>query len=77
MQVKVLFFGSLTDITGCSSLDIADILDTEQLQQQLAAQYPALAKAKYGLAVNKRMITGNTQLQQQDTVALMPPFSGG
>lgn len=77
MQVQVLFFGSLTDITGCASLELAGAKDTAALQQLLIARYPALAAKKYSLAVNKVMITGNTALHQNDTVALMSPFSGG
>lgn len=77
MQVEVLFFGSLTDATEVSAITLADIADTGQLQQELVKRYPALAKAKYILAVNKKMISNITPLNDRDIVACMPPFSGG
>jgi molybdopterin converting factor small subunit len=77
MQVEVLFFGSLTDATEVSAITLADIGDTHQLQQELVKRYPALAKAKYILAVNKKMISNITPLSDRDIVACMPPFSGG
>jgi sulfur-carrier protein len=32
---------------------------------------------KYSIAVNKQVIQNNTTLNPDDTVALLPPFSGG
>ncbi len=77
MQIEVLFFGSLKDITGEASLLLADAKDTDTVQEQLQKRYPALAAAKYFTALNKEMITANKTLREGDTVALMPPFSGG
>lgn len=77
MQVQVLFFGSLTDVTQVSSITVNDAADTAALQQELVRIYPALAVAKYLLAVNKKMVKETMALQNKDVVALMPPFSGG
>ncbi|TAG14346.1 MAG: MoaD/ThiS family protein [Sphingobacteriia bacterium] len=75
--MKILFFGSLTDIIGVADLCLNGITDTDALQQFLKAQYPMLSSAKYFIAVNQKMISANTPLKTSDTVALMPPFSGG
>lgn len=77
MQVEVLFFGSLTDATQTDAVMIEGVTDTLQLQQALVKKFPALANAKYLLAVNKKMIKEVTELHHADTIACMPPFSGG
>ena len=77
MSIQVMLFGQLTDLTGTRSLKIAEVKDTEGLQQKLHALYPALAAASYRIAVDKKMINGNTALPKGTSVALLPPFSGG
>lgn len=77
MQVNVIIFGNLTDITGSTSIAINDMADTQQLVAALYQRYPALATAKYVIAVDKQVINTNTLLQHNSTVALLPPFSGG
>jgi molybdopterin synthase sulfur carrier subunit len=74
--MQVLVFGSLTDIVAPLPNDI--ICDnTEQLVGLLEAKYPAIKTTTYFIAVNGKMVRENTSLQPTDTVALMPPFSGG
>lgn len=77
MEVSVLFFGQLTDITGCSQIILPDVQDTEALEEILLERYPTLREASYVITANRKIvreraiITGNTE------VALLPPFSGG
>lgn len=75
--MEVLFFGSLQDITGVPKLSLSDIRDTDSLVSHLDTQFPALRQARYFIAVNRQMIDGNTMIALGDTIALMPPFSGG
>ena len=77
METQVLFFGSLVDATTVAVCKINGTTDTDSLQQLLHQQYPGLQSCKYLIAVNQKMIQQNTQLKNGDTVALMPPFSGG
>lgn len=77
MQVNIIIFGNLTDITGSSTITVHDMADTKQLLEELHHRYPALAVAKYVVAVDKQVINTNTLLQHNSTVALLPPFSGG
>lgn len=76
MPVNIIIFGQLTDITG-SSLSLDNITDTDNLVRQLNKLYPALADKKYVVAVDKQVVTTNTVLTNNNTVALLPPFSGG
>lgn len=77
MKITLFFFGSLTDFTTVDTVEILDMADTDSLRKSLINRYPALAQAKYFLAVNQEMQETNTILSDGDTVALMPPFSGG
>lgn len=76
MPVNIIIFGQLTDIAG-NSLSLEGIADTNQLINKLNELYPALANKKYLVAVDKKVISGNTVLTSNHTVALLPPFSGG
>ena len=77
MQVQIMFFGQLTDITGTPELILYDIPDTDTLQETLHQLYPALAHTKYAIAMNNKTIQGNSILSGDTTIALLPPFSGG
>jgi len=76
MAVNIIFFGQLADIAGTSVL-INGVADTDSLITALHNTYPALARAKYVIAVDKRVITSNTLVNEKTVVALLPPFSGG
>ena len=76
MTVNVIIFGRLTDIAG-SSLALENIADTNGLVKELHSLYPALADAKYVIAVDKKVANENTALTENSVVALLPPFSGG
>jgi len=76
MTVNIIIFGRLTDIAG-SSLALENIADTNSLVNELHILYPALADAKYVVAVDKKVANENTTLTENSIVALLPPFSGG
>ena len=77
MAIKVILFGQLVDLAGRSGFDIDEAADTRTLQQKIHASFPALAGVTYRIAVNKKVVTENTALPEEVTVALLPPFSGG
>ncbi|MGK9125002.1 MoaD/ThiS family protein [Olivibacter sp. SA151] len=77
MSISILFFGQLTDITGCSQLKMDHVEDTDQLNAVLTDQYPLLTQTKYVIAINKKIIRTKVALSQEVEVALLPPFSGG
>ncbi len=76
MAINTIIFGQLTDITG-NSLSLDNVTDTDTLVKELNKLYPALADKKYVIAVDKQVVTTNTVLTDNNTVALLPPFSGG
>jgi len=77
MEVNVILFGPLKDITGNKNLVIKDIASSDKLVQHLNKVYPQLIDKKYLIAVEKEIINSDTILQNNDTVALLPPYAGG
>jgi len=75
--MKVLFFGSLSDIAGKTEFDLNHIQSTDQLKEKLFDKHPELARHSFLIAINKKVYTGNCILKEEDVVALLPPFSGG
>ncbi len=74
--MDIIIFGQLTDITG-DNIELNNIADTNHLTEELNKTYPQLINAKYVIAVDKKVITENTILNNQSNIALLPPFSGG
>jgi molybdopterin synthase sulfur carrier subunit len=75
MSIKVIAFGQIAEITG-KEMSI-DAVDTNSLRLELNVQFPQLEGKKYGIAVNKKLVTNDVTLYEGDIVALMPPYSGG
>jgi molybdopterin synthase sulfur carrier subunit len=72
-----MIFGQLEDITGTAVVSIENVLDTNMMLSKLYAQYPLLKEKKFLIAVNQKIITEKTEIGDQSTIALLPPFSGG
>jgi molybdopterin synthase catalytic subunit len=81
MQVRVLFFGILKDLTGKSSDSIELAADSSaqdvlahygSLMPRLKSTLPSLA-----IAINQQYSAPETKLREGDEIALLPPVSGG
>ena len=70
-------FGQLAELTGKQSWKMQDITDITALKQNIETSFPAITNINYLVALDKKIVTGNTPLTDQATVALLPPFSGG
>lgn len=77
MEINILVFGQIAEMTGESSFAFSDVEDTDELILQLKDDYPQLQSLEFSIAVNKKIIRKNTALKNNDTVAILPPFSGG
>lgn len=88
MTIKVLFFASAREAAGnISATDLelpSSNADTAALRTKLAKNYPALSSMvldedNLTLALNEEYVTAGQvlPLKTGDTVALIPPISGG
>ena len=81
MQIRVLFFGILKDLTGreAESLTLSEhatladvVRHYEERNPRLQALVPSIA-----ISVNQEYATLETKLESGDEIALLPPVSGG
>ena len=77
MKIKILFFGQLTDITGCSSMQLNNPGTIGQLKEQLFLKFPTLKTASFTIALNSQLVLQDQIISENSTIAFMPPFSGG
>ena len=88
IRIKVLLFASARQAAGGISQTEVELLSSEantrQLRAKLAKQYPGLAtlamdETNITLALNEEYLQEGqvVDLKQGDTVALIPPISGG
>lgn len=74
-NIKIISFGRLKEIVG-SDLEL-EAENSDELLNQLNEKFPELKDLKLRIAVNQKIISENTDLKNNDVVALMPPYSGG
>lgn len=77
MGINILAFGQAIDIIGEANLEHFHANNTAELNRLLHKNFPLLQSIEYSIAVNKKIIQENTELHDGDTVAILPPFSGG
>ncbi|MCD9856672.1 MoaD/ThiS family protein [Epilithonimonas sp. JDS] len=74
-NIKIISFGRLKEILG-SDFEL-EAENSDELLNQLNEKFPQLEDLKLRIAVNQKIISENTDLKNNDVVALMPPYSGG
>ncbi|MDI9866703.1 MoaD/ThiS family protein [Flectobacillus sp. DC10W] len=80
MKYTIALFGITKEIVGSSSttLEVADMLTTDDLLALLRAEYPKLGAIRsLLLAVNNEYAEQGLALSERDEIALIPPVSGG
>jgi len=77
MEIEIISFGKIAEFIANQQLAVDGVETTAHLKDFLEKEFPQLANIKYKLALNKTIIQETTELKSGDTVALMPPFSGG
>ncbi|MFB3918041.1 MAG: molybdenum cofactor biosynthesis protein MoaE [Terriglobales bacterium] len=81
MRVRVLFFGMLKDLAGCSSetIELPEGARLADLLAQYRQRVPRLGEyaASLAVAVNQEYAAASTVLHDNDEVGLLPPVSGG
>ena len=81
MNVRVLFFGPLIDVTGARALDltVADGSRVDALLELLFDRWPRLREldASLLIAVNLSYARRDESIPPDSEVAIMPPVQGG
>lgn len=75
--IRILAFGVAAEKMKTNSVWAENINDVNALKSWLSKRFPDLNDLKIGIAVNKKIVHDNILLNNEDEVALLPPFSGG
>jgi molybdopterin synthase sulfur carrier subunit len=77
MEVNVLFFGVLAEVTGTAFKQYNEVKSTNVLIMRIQDDFPEIVHYNYRIAVNSEITDSDQVLEPGDEVALMPPFAGG
>jgi len=79
--MKILFFATAREATGCASAELAllEPASTDQVWGALIAKYPALAPLRgvARLSRNDEYADADARFADADVAAVIPPVSGG
>jgi molybdopterin synthase sulfur carrier subunit len=75
-MVKVLYFGIAQEIAGSAGEEFA-AENTALLRKMIAEKYPRMSSVSFRLALNGRLLTAEASLEENDKIAVLPPFAGG
>jgi sulfur-carrier protein len=82
MKVTVLYFAALRELLGISEETLVDVsgpLRVQAFAELLGRRHPVLVPrlASVRFAVNESFASASDPIEDGDTVALIPPVSGG
>jgi len=80
MKIMTLFFGMAKDLTGQSniSIELDEGATVKFFREFLVKKYPAFSEMdSFAIAVNESYADEELVLSDMDTVAIIPPVSGG
>ncbi|MBI1729194.1 MoaD/ThiS family protein [Candidatus Acetothermia bacterium] len=82
MQVRVVFYGGLQRVVGSRDISLnlpAQILNLQKLSEYLIERTPELMPHLQSVvfAVDNQIVPSNSQIQDGNEIALLPPVSGG
>lgn len=77
MEINVLFFGVLAEVTKTGFKHYRNIKSFSDLRFRIQDEFPGIVHYNYRIAVNNEIIDKDPELKNKDEVAYMPPFAGG
>jgi molybdopterin converting factor subunit 1 len=82
MTVAVLYFAALRELLGKSEETLSDVpvpMAVRAFAERLAQRHPQLEPhlGSVRFAINESFVSANAEIEDGDTVALIPPVSGG
>jgi molybdopterin synthase sulfur carrier subunit len=77
MEVKVLFFGVLAEVSGTYFKHYRDVKSINELKLRVLDDFPEIVHYNFLISLNSLITDNDLSLKSGDEIALMPPFSGG
>ncbi|MFT5600435.1 MAG: molybdopterin converting factor small subunit [Flavobacteriales bacterium] len=78
MNITVKYFGMAAETTG-KNLEVisTEAKNLKEAKQLLLTLYPSLKGITFQIALNQSFAEDSTSLNDNDELALLPPFAGG
>ena len=77
MELKVLFFGVLAEVSGTSIKHYHEVKSINDLRHRLQDDFPEIVHYNFRISLNSVITDDDLPLKSGDEIALMPPFAGG
>jgi molybdopterin converting factor small subunit len=77
MEVTVLFYGILAEVTGGRIKTYNSVSSYGDLMLRLRDDFPELQFYNYRTCINNTIVDGEASISEGDEVILLPPFCGG
>ena len=76
MLIHIKSYGRMQEFIK-SGVTNVDAVNTEQLMKLFSANSPGFENVLYRIAINNKVIDGNSPISENDEIGLLPPFAGG
>ncbi len=77
MEIRVLFFGVLAEVTKTRFKHYINIRSFSDLRLRIEDEFPEIVHYNYRISVNNEITNNDPLLKDGDEIAFMPPFAGG
>jgi molybdopterin synthase sulfur carrier subunit len=78
MEITVLFFGVLAEVTKTSMKTYQGVNSFRDLNLRILDDFPSILYYSYRISVNNELTkSDDITLRNGDEIALLPPFAGG
>ncbi len=74
--VRVFYFGAAQEIAGKADEELT-AGDTASLRREILGRYPAMRNISFRMALNRTLLREDSDLKENDLIAILPPFQGG
>jgi molybdopterin converting factor small subunit len=77
MEVKVLFFGVLAEVSGTNFKYYHNVRSISDLTLKIQDDFPEIVHYNFRISYNNEITDKDALLKSGDEVAFLPPFAGG
>lgn len=77
MEVKVLFFGVLSEVSGTVIKHYQGVKSVSDLKRRIQDDFPEITHYNFRISVNSMITDEDLSLKTGDEIAFLPPFAGG
>lgn len=79
MKINILYFGLIAEAIKCTTeqLVLNTTMNVDQVNNELIQKHTVLKNLNYQIAVNKELVSRETNITTDCEIALLPPFAGG